>query len=190
MSKKGTLKNGCSHNNYAVAGIIVCSIVAIVLVVGVEFLLRRCNTILPICIPWMDDYYWIYILSFALTLIRKYLLKSKKGFVDMWLKSLILFAVIIIVIPASVLLPNKYFGVRKEMSVRGIVIETEQASSGAPSKAHHQSECWLKIKLSEEDAYFWYDHGKNPPLSTRCILSVKKGLFGLRYADNVDFLIE
>ena len=190
MSKKGSLKNASSHNNYAVAGIVICSIGAIILVEGIEILLCRCNTILPICIPWMDDYYWIYTLSFVLTLIRKYLLKSKNGFVDMWLKNLILFAVIIIVIPASILLPNKYFCAGKELSVRGIVIESKQASSGAPSKAHHQSEYWLKIKLSEEDAYFWYDYGKYPPLSTECILSVKKGLFGLRYADNVDFLIE
>ena len=190
MSKKNTLKNGSSHNNYAVAGIIVCSIGAIVLVEGIEFLLCRCNTFLPICIPWMDDYEWIYELSIVLTLIRKYLFKSKSVFWNLWFKNFILFVVIIIVIPASILLPNKYFGAGKEMSIRGIVIETKQASSGAPSKTPHHEEYWLKIKLSEEDAYFWYDYGEEPPLSTKCILSVKKGLFGLRYADNVDFLIE
>ena len=45
--------------------------------------------------------------------------------------------------------------------------------------------------LDNEDISFWYDtYKETKPLGTKCIMNIKRGFFGLRYADNVDFLVE
>ena len=184
-------KSAGGHENNKIVLLLVFMFLGIIFVVGIgaDFL-YKCNIIISICVPWMNAYEWVYGGALGLTLIKKYLFHSKCDIGEIWLKSLFFVSVIVIIIPASIFLLNKYLNTDKEVYVCGKVIETRHESSWEPSKTPGSKCYWLKIKLENEDFSFWYDYGKKPPLSTKCILSVKKGLFGLRYADNVDFLIE
>ena len=70
------------------------------------------------------------------------------------------------------------------------VIDIQQASVG-PSKTASPLRNYVKIKVDNENTSFWYDINNEPkPVGTKCILSVQKGFFGLRFVENVDFLVE
>ena len=94
-----------------------------------------------------------------------------------------------ILIPALILLPNKYLPstiLAKEKY--GVVIDFASVTTNKSPSCKNN---YVKIKLDNEDISFWYDiHKETKPLGTKCIMNIKRGFFGLRYADNVDFLVE
>ena len=161
----------------------------IALVVYLEVLVQHSYTLLPICIPWMYDIIGANFVSILLALIKIFLRKTSEGFWDVWgtylLKTLLCF----ILIPALILLPNKYLPSTILVKEKyGVVIDlTSVTTNKSPSSKKY----YVKIKLDNEDISFWYDiHKETKPLGTKCILSVQKGFFGLRFVENVDFLVE
>ena len=94
-------------------------------------------------------------------------------------------ASIYVIIPALIFLPNRYIPVEKNKTCYGLIVNTDYTSSKGK---HYYS---AKVKLNNEDTYFWYRTGDKPkPIGTKCILSVGRGIFGLRYVQDVDFIVE
>lgn len=169
----------------------VSCILFIVLFTGLEACVRKSNMLLPICIPWMYDYEVLFAVSIALALIIKYLCKSKKDFLYLWLMYFWKLAVLMVMIPAVVFLTNNFLSSEESLKhCEGLIIDIQQASVG-PSKTAGPLENYVKIKVDNENTSFWFDINNEPkPVGTKCILSVQKGFFGLRFVENVDFLIE
>lgn len=166
-------------------------ILFIVLFTGLEVSVRKSNMLLPICIPWMYDYEVLFAVSIVLALIIKYLCKSKKDFLYLWLMYFWKLAVFIVMIPAVIFLTNNFLGSEESLKhCEGLIIDIQQASVG-PSKTASPLRNYVKIKVDNENTSFWYDINNEPkPVGTKCILSVQKGFFGLRFVENVDFLVE
>ena len=89
------------------------------------------------------------------------------------------------------LLDKQFFSSEESLKhCEGLIIDIQQASVG-PSKTASPLRNYVKIKVDNENTSFWYDINKETkPLGTKCIMNIKRGFFGLRYADNVDFLVE
>ena len=164
-------------------------LIAIALIVYLEILVKDSNTLLPICIPWMYDRFAMCVISILLAFIKKISGKSKEKFGSIFGGYCIKTALCFILIPALILLPNKYLPstiLAKEKY--GVVIDLASVKTNkSPSSRNY----YVKIKLDNEDISFWYDtYKETKPLGTKCIMNIKRGFFGLRYADNVDFLVE
>ena len=166
-------------------------ILFIVLFTGLEVSVRKSNMLLPICIPWMYDYEVLFAVSIVLALIIKYQCKSKNDFLYVWLMYFWKLAVLMVMIPAVIFLTNNFFSSEESLKhCEGLIIDILQASVG-PSKTASPLRNYVKIKVDNENTSFWYDINKETkPLGTKCIMNIKRGFFGLRYADNVDFLVE
>ena len=161
----------------------------IALVVDLEILVQHSYTLLPICIPWMYDKIGMITFSGLCALIKKYLGKSSDGFSDIWCVCFVKVSLCFILIPALVFLPNKYLPSTILVKEKyGVVIDLDSVTTNkSPSSKNY----YVKIKLDNEDVSFWYDtYKETKPLGTKCIMNIKRGFFGLRYADNVDFLVE
>ena len=154
-----------------------------------EILVKDSNTLLPICIPWMYDRFAMCVISILLAFIKKISGKSKEKFGSLFGGYCIKTALCFILIPALILLPNKYLPstiLAKEKY--GVVIDFASVTANKSPSCKNN---YVKIKLDNEDISFWYDiHKETKPLGTKCIMNIKRGFFGLRYADNVDFLVE
>ena len=100
-------------------------------------------------------------------------------------------AVFIVMIPAVIFLTNNFLGSEESLKhCEGLIIDIQQASVG-PSKTASPLRNYVKIKVDNENTSFWYDINNEPkPVGTKCILSVQKGFFGLRFVENDDFLVE
>lgn len=166
-------------------------ILFIVLFTGLEASVRKSNMLLPICIPWMYDYEVLFAVSIVLALIIKYLCKSKKDFLYVWLMYFWKLAVLMVMIPAVIFLTNNFLSSEESLKhCEGLIIDIQQASVG-PSKTASHLRNYVKIKVDNENTFFWYDINNEPkPVGTKCILSVQKGFFGLRFVENVDFFVE
>ena len=164
-------------------------LIAIVLIVYLEILVQDCNTLLPICIPWMYDRFAMCVISILLAFIKKISGKSKEEFGSIFGGYCIKTALCFILIPALILLPNKYLPSTILVKEKyGVVIDL---ASIKINKSTSSRKNYVKIKLDNEDISFWYDtYKETKPLGTKCIMNIKRGFFGLRYADNVDFLVE
>lgn len=169
-----------------------CILLFIVLFTGLEVSVRKSNMLLPICIPWMYDYEVLFAVSIVLALIIKYLCKSKKDFLYLWLMYFWKLAVFIVMIPAVIFLTNNFLGSEESLKhCEGLIIDIQQASVGPSKTASPPLRNYVKIKVDNENTSFWYDINNEPkPVGTKCILSVQKGFFGLRFVENVDFLVE
>ena len=161
----------------------------IALVVFLEILVQDNNTLLPICIPWMYDRFAMCVISILLAFITKISGKSKEKFGSLFGGYCIKTALCFILIPALILLPNKYLPstiLAKEKY--GVVIDLASVTTNKSPSCKNN---YVKIKLDNEDISFWYDtYKETKPLGTKCIMNIKRGFLGLRYADNVDFLVE
>ena len=161
----------------------------IALVVDLEILVQHSYTLLPICIPWMYYIIGISIVSVLLALIKKCFSKTSEKFVEIEAMYLLKTSLCFILIPALILLPNKYLPstiLAKEKY--GVVIDFASITT---NKSPSSKKYYVKIKLDDEDISFWYDtYKETKPLGTKCIMNINRGFFGLRYADNVDFLVE
>lgn len=93
----------------------------------------------------------------------------------------------IIIIPALFFLPNRYFKIEPEIEYEGCVVDqTEWKLSKTASWDNY-----VKIKIDDSNTSFWCCMGKESwPIGTKCIISARKGIFGMRYVENVRFLIE
>ena len=143
------------------------------------------------CMIALHDYEVLFAVSIVLALIIKYLCKSKKDFLYLWLMYFWKLAVFIVMIPAVIFLTNNFYSSEESLKhCEGLIIDIQQASVG-PSKTASPLRNYVKIKVDNENTSFWYDINNEPkPVGTKCILSVQKGFFGLRFVENVDFLVE
>ena len=170
-----------------VAFILLMTVIA--LVVYLEVLVQHSYTLLPICVPWMYDIIGVNFVSILLALIKIFLRKTSEGFWDVWGTYLLKTSLCFILIPALILLPNKYLPSTILVKEKyGVVIDL---ASIKINKSTSSRKNYVKIKLDNEDISFWYDtYKETKPLGTKCIMNIKRGFFGLRYADKVDFLVE
>jgi hypothetical protein len=84
-------------------------------------------------------------------------------------------------------LPNRYIPISPKTERIGIVVDNTEWGL---SKTGFSSN-YVKIKVAEEDVCFWYNlYKSSKPLGNKCIVSMRRGLFGIRYVENVDFLVE
>ena len=151
------------------------------------------NTLLSICIPWMYYQFVLLLLFIVLEVFRDYYNKPKKPRrknknrrVLSYTFSIKCIAAIII-IPALFFLPNRYVKIEPGIEYEGCVVDqTEWKLSKTASWNNY-----VKIKIDDSNASFWCDLGKESwPIGTKCIISARKGIFGMRYVENVRFLIE
>jgi len=148
------------------------------------------NTLLSICIPWMYYQFALLILYIILDFIRIYFSKyfqnaAKRHFFSYVFSFKSILA--LIVIPAFIFIPNRYISKGQESEYQGIV--TDKTTWALTRTASWNN--YVKVKLNGENASFWYCLNKeSKPLGSKCIVSVKRGIFGMRYVEEVDFLVE
>ncbi len=162
--------------------------VAVVLTKWIE---KTClNTLLPFCFPWMYYQFVLIILFVLLESIRgrcrKYIKKIKNGTITSFIvsyKSVIL----LIIIPALFLLPNRYIQTDSEVEYKGVVIDnTTWAMTRTASWSNY-----VKIRIEDLNTSFWCDVEKvTQPIGTKCTVSVRRGIFRMRYVEDVRFLVE
>ena len=165
----------------------------IVIVIATRLIEDAClKTLLPICIRWM--YYQSVILLFyiILELFRdyhaRYVNKNKRTKQQTLSSSLSIRVLqILIIISGMLFLPNRYIPIGPKTEGIGIVVDNTEWGL---SKTGFSSN-YVKIKIAEEDVCFWYNlYKSSKPLGNKCIVSMRRGLFGIRYVENVDFLVE
>ena len=146
------------------------------------------DTILPICIPWMYYQYivlGIFLLSYLVNRVRKYFRNSsnrKNVIGDSYDWKI---AMLLIIMPAIIFLPNRYIPIEPEKKYRGEIIDQISAPVNKSSSSNRN---YVKIRLNEEDTSFWYCLNKETkPFGNKCIVFVRKGIFGMRYVEKVDF---
>ena len=147
------------------------------------------DTLLPVCIPWMYYLYivvgGVFLLSFVVNPIRKHFLHKKKSISDSYELKIIM---ILIIVPAIIFLPNRYIPIESGTEYQGEIV-SQTSFSGTKSTSSKRN--YVKIKLNQEDTSFWYSLNKeSKPLGSKCIVTVRRGIFGMRYVENVVFLVE
>lgn len=162
--------------------------IVVVLVIIIEALMQNNCTLLPICIPWMYDRIVILIISIFLALMKKNLTKSTDKFSQILGTYILRIALFVIVVPSIVFLPNRFITIGKEYELNGTIIDQTSIKYSKGSTSYNN---YVKIQIKGENTAFWYNLGKEQePLGNKCILSVRKGIFGIRYAEKVDFIVE
>ena len=165
----------------------------IVIVIATRLIEDAClKTLLPICIRWM--YYQSVLLLFyiILELFRayhaRYVNKNKRTKQQILSSSFSIRVLqILIIISGMLFLPNRYIPIGPKTEEIGIVVDNTEWGL---SKTGFSSN-YVKIKIDEEDVCFWYNlYKSSKPLGNKCIVSMRRGLFGIRYVENVDFLVE
>ena len=165
----------------------------IVIVIATRLIEDAClKTLLPICIRWM--YYQSVLLLFyiILELFRayhaRYVNKNKRTKQQILSSSFSIRVLqILIIISGMLFLPNRYIPIGPKTEGIGIVVDNTEWGL---SKTGFSSN-YVKIKIDEEDVCFWYSlYKSSKPLGNKCIVSMRRGLFGIRYVENVDFLVE
>ena len=145
------------------------------------------DTLLPVCIPWMYHHHvvlGVFLLSFVVNPIRKHFLHKKKPISDSYEFKI---AMVLIIVPAIVFLPNRYIPIEPGTEYQGETISQTSVSVTTPSCKR----IYVKIKLNQEDTSFWYClYQDSKPLGSKCIVTVRRGIFGMRYVENVVFLVE
>lgn len=146
------------------------------------------DTLLAICIPWMYYQFVVlgtFFLPTIVNFVRKYFCKSsnrKNHIEDSYVWEI---AMLLIIVPAIIFLPNRYIPIEPEKEYRGEVIDI---TSAPVNKSPSSNRNYVKVRLDGEDTSFWYCLNKaSKPLGSKCIVSVRKGIFGMRYVEKVDF---
>ena len=148
------------------------------------------DTLLPICIPWMYYQYVVYsvlLLPYGEAFIRKYFKKNKNKKEEVSDSYIWKIAVVIIIVPAIIFLPNRYIPIEDEIIYKGVVVDQTTASV---NKSPSSDINYDKIQIIGEDVSFWYWHIKSKPNGKKCLISVRRGIFGMRCVSNVDFVEE
>lgn len=147
------------------------------------------DTLLPICIPWMYYQYVIlgaFLLPLIVNLVRKHFCNSssRKYFVEDSYDLKI--AILLIIVPAIIFLPNRYIPIESEKEYRGEVIGRTSAPVNKSSSSNRN---YVKISLNGENTSFWYCLNKaSMPFGSKCIIYIRRGIFGMRYVEKVDFV--
>lgn len=86
-------------------------------------------------------------------------------------------------------LPNRYIPISNTRIHTGKVVD--KTRSKMPTKTTGGWQNYVKIKIDGENTYFWYNlwnETKND--GAKCILYERKGIWGLSYVTNVNFIVE
>ena len=93
----------------------------------------------------------------------------------------------IIIIPALFFFPNRYIKIGPEIEYDGCVVDQTKWKLSRTSSWNN----YVKINIDGLNTSFWCYKGKESwPIGNKCIISTKKGVFGMSYVDDVRFLIE
>ena len=149
------------------------------------------KTLLPICIPWMYYQFVLLILYIILEVFRDYYNKPKKPRRKYKNRRYLSYTfslkciAAIIIISALFFLPNRYVKIESGIEYEGCVVDrTEWKLSKTASWDNY-----VKISIDDSDTSFWCDLGKEAwPIGTKCIISARRGIFGMRYVEDVRFL--
>ena len=149
------------------------------------------DTLLPICLPWMYYQYvvlGVFLLPFIVNPIRKHFRNSsyrKNSISDPYEWKI---AMALIIVPAIIFLPNRYIPIEHEIIYRGKIINHASAPVNKSSSSNRN---YVKIEIDQLDTTFWYCLNKDSkPIGSKCIVSVRRGIFGMRYVEDVDFIVE
>ena len=149
------------------------------------------DTLLPVCIPlmfYLAALACLSLLPLIATRIVRYFRKpsrKKKSISDSYIWKIV---VVLIIVPAIIFLPNRYIPIGPEMECQGIVVDQ---ISAPVNKSPSSNRNYVKIRIDGENTSFWHGLNKeSKPLGSKCIVSVKRGIFGMRYVEEVDFLNE
>lgn len=161
----------------------------LVLLLYLDSLICHSNTLFPVCIPWMLFFIAIGIISLITACLKKYILNAKIIFFDYLGACFLKLYLIFILFSALIILPNRYFSIAEESECQsGIILDvTTVPISKSPTVKRY----YCKVKLDDEDTSFWYDLGKETKtVGTKCDLTIKRGLLGLRFVEKVDFPVK
>lgn len=149
------------------------------------------ETLLPICIPWMYYQYvvlGIFLLPFLIASIRKLFwgkISKKESIIDPYVWKIIM---TLIIVPAIIFLPNRYIPIEKGTEYKGVVVDQTTAPV---NKSPCSQRNYEKIKIIDEDLSFWYCLNKDSKsYGSKCLISARRGIFGMRYIEKVVFLVE
>ena len=149
------------------------------------------DTLLPVCIPWMYYQYVVlgtFLLPFIVTPIIRYFRKTSRKKKSISESYVWIIFVASIIIPAIIFLPNRHISLGTGTECQGVVIDQ---TSAAVNKSPSSNRNYVKIRIDGENTSFWHGLNKeSKPLGSKCIVSVKRGIFGMRYVEEVDFLVE
>ena len=148
------------------------------------------KTLLYVDIPWIhyvECLLAIIVCGFVLIkAMRKVFKKRNKNIIKAIERFGIVFIFTIVIVPSLIFLPNRLIPIESEHIFYGHVVENNYWKP--PSKSTGRITC-VKIKIDCENTWFWYD-SKKKAIGTRCLISERKGIWGLRYVTNVDFIVE
>ena len=148
------------------------------------------KTLLSVYIPWIhyvECLLAIIVCGFVLIkAMRKVFKKRNKNIIKAIERFGTVFIFTIVIVPSLIFLPNRLIHIESEHILYGHVVENN--SWKPPSKSTGRITC-VKIKIDGENTWFWYDC-KKKAIGTRCLISERKGIWGLRYVTNVDFIVE
>ena len=149
------------------------------------------DTLLPVCIPWMYYQYVVlgtFLLPFIVTPIIRYFRKTSRKKKSISESYVWIIFVASIIIPAIIFLPNRHISLGTGTECQGVVIDQ---TSAVVNKSPSSDRNYVKVRLDGEETSFWYCMNKDSkPLGSKCTVYVKRGIFGMRYVKNVDFLVE
>lgn len=148
------------------------------------------HTLLPICIPWMYYPFILVIVYVVLELTLSYISIFKKNVAKRHTFSFTFsFKCIfmLVIVPALIFLPNRYIQKGPASEHQGVIVDnTTWSTTRAVSSSNY-----VKIRVDEESASFWNNMKKDSkPIGSKCIVSVRRGIFGMRYVEDVDFIVE
>jgi hypothetical protein len=144
------------------------------------------HTLLPICIPWMYYLFILVIVYVVLELTLSYFSISRKNVAK---KHTFPFTFsfkcifVLVFVPAFIFLPNRYIQIESRSEHQGVIVDN---TTWKMTRA--TSSDYVKIRIDEDNASFWYNMRKDSkPLGSKCRVSLGRGLFGMRYVEEVSF---
>ena len=145
------------------------------------------HTLLPICIPWMYYLFILVIVYVVLELTISYFSISRKNVAKRRTFSITFSfkcVFVMVGVPALIFLPNRYIQIGIEKEHQGVVVDKTTWSMLRTSSSTN----YVKIRVDAENTSFWYNtRNEFKPLGSRCMVSVKRGLFGMGYVERIDF---
>ena len=146
------------------------------------------NILFSYCIPWM--YYGFSIIIVIDVLVIMHIFTYKRNKEEKYNYSWVLkIALWLIIITAFVALPNRFIPIDDTKVITGKVVDKTKWKLLSKTTGGWQN--YVKIKIDGEDTFFWYNLDyENKEYGTRCLISERKGIWGLHYVTNVDFIVE
>ena len=144
------------------------------------------HTLLPICIPWMYYLFILVIVYVVLELTLSYFSISRKNVAKrhtfpFTFSFKCIF--VLVFVPAFIFLPNRYIQIESRSEHQGVIVDN---TTWKMTRA--TSSDYVKIRIDEDNASFWYNMRKDSkPLGSKCRVSLGRGLFGMRYVEEVSF---